>query len=127
MFLPGNVKGSPALLVLPGGLRPLVEQDGGDVGVAVERRQVQRRPAPVVRVDVDAVLQQRADCVGLPVPVSTSFTTFRCFRRKKHWRDCAPDGEVQGVPALILRVVHPRARLDEQPRLLRLPVPGCQV
>ena len=124
---PCNVERRPALLVLLGGVSAFVEQDGRDVGVAIERGQVQRRPAPVVRVDVDAVLEQRADCVGLPVPVSTSFTAFKCFRRKKHWRDCAPDGEVQGVPALILRVVHPRARLDEQPRLLRLPVPCCQV
>ena len=73
MFLPGNVKGRPALLVLPGGLRPLVEQDGGDVGVSVERRQVQRRPAPVVRIDVDAVLQQSADGVGLAVPGKSYF------------------------------------------------------
>ena len=53
---------------------------------------------------------------------------------KKYWRDgesahnkCPPDGEVQGVPPLVLRVVHPRARLDKQPRLLRLAVPCCQV
>ena len=37
--------------------------------MAVERRQVEGRPTPVVRVDVDAVLEQRADGVGLPVPV----------------------------------------------------------
>ena len=81
MFLPGNVEWSPAFLVLLGGLRPLVEQDGGDVGVAVERRQVEGRPAPVVRVDVDAVLEQRADGVGLTVPL----------------RDCYI---VQGVPSV---------------------------
>ena len=69
LFLPGNVKRGPAFLVLLGGLRSLVEQDGSDVGVAVERCQVQGRPAPVVSVDVDAVLEQRADGVRLPVPV----------------------------------------------------------
>ena len=69
LSIPGNVEGRPALLVLLVRLRPLVEQDGGDVGVAVERRQVQRSPAAVVRVDVDAVLQQRAYRVGLTVPV----------------------------------------------------------
>ena len=68
LSIPGNVEGRPALLVLLVRLRPLVEQDGGDVGVAVERRQVERSPAPVVRVDVDAVLQQRAYRVGLTVP-----------------------------------------------------------
>ena len=41
--------------------------------MAVERRQVQRRPAAVVRVDVDAVLQQRAYRVGLTVPVKQYF------------------------------------------------------
>ena len=71
-------------MVLLGGVGALVEQDGRDVGVSVERGQVQRRPAPVVRVDVDAVLEQRADCVGLPVPVSTSFKIVKCLRRKKH-------------------------------------------
>ena len=71
--IPGNVEGRPALLVLPGGLCPLVEQDGGDVGVAVERRQVQRSPTAVVRVDVDAVLKQRAYRVGLTVPVKRYF------------------------------------------------------
>ena len=74
---PCNVERRPALLVLLGGVGALVEQDGRDVGVAVERGQVQRRPAPVVRVDVDTVLEQRADCVGLAVPASTTVTCFR--------------------------------------------------
>ena len=50
--------------------------------MTVERCQVEGRPAPVVRVDVDAVLEQCADGVGLPVSVKnrTNFE-MRCQKQ----------------------------------------------
>jgi hypothetical protein len=78
LLLARNVQWGLSVLVGRLCLCALVEQDGRDVGVAVESGQVQRSPTAVVGVDVDAVLEQGADCVGLAVA----------------------DGEVKSVPAL---------------------------
>ncbi len=64
---PGNVQRRLAVTVGHGTIGSFVEQDGHNVCVAVERGQLERSPAFVVRVNVDPVLQQRADGVRLAV------------------------------------------------------------
>jgi hypothetical protein len=66
-FRPRNIQRCAPIAVGDRTVRALVEQDGHDVRVAVEGGQLERGPALVVRVNMDAVLQQGADGVRLAV------------------------------------------------------------